>query len=159
MQIEMAERQKPWYQQASILISFFALLLSMISAIYTQIGQRSEEIRSYEEELRKVVERLLELREEFQIRLPASTPDPQQFEVASSFLNTKRSIYLAAAEFLTEKIPEHVSPQIYSILSNERFYDLDYSKAEEYALKAADASPTPLIKVTSLRNLILIRGR
>lgn len=152
LQIATTEKKKPWYQQVSNIVSVIALISSVFSAIYVQIGKNSEEIRSQKEELRKTIALLIDQREDFQTRV-MSIQDSQARERAGSFLNTKRAVLLEAAEFLVTKIPQHVSSSEYNVLAWEAAYSSNFAQAERYFLKAIDASHVTLNRIVTLRSL------
>jgi hypothetical protein len=152
LQISIAEKKKPWYHQASNIISAIALLFSISSGFYVHFSKHSEDIRSQKEELRKTLALLLDLRENFE-KLVGQTVNVQDLENAGIRLNTKRGIYLEAAALLARKIPQHVSATEYNLLAVEVLQDSNFNQAESYFLKGIDASTDLLNRNVALRGI------
>ncbi|MFQ5799963.1 MAG: hypothetical protein ACE5H0_14900 [Bacteroidota bacterium] len=152
LQIATSEGKKPWYRQATTLISLLALLLSGFAGYYSQKAQRAEEIRSKKEELRKTVAAVVELREDFQQRIARMT-DLREQESAALLWNNKRLIHLEFAEFLATQIPNLVSSSEYLVLAYEREVDSNFTRAKRHYEMAVKAGSTALSKVNALRAL------
>ena len=152
LQIATAEKKKPWYKQASIIVSVMALLFSFASATYMQIGKNAEETRSQKDELRKILTLVLDLRGDYQNRI-GPIQNAEIKEEAGTYLNAKRMIYLQAAELLVAKIPQHVSTSEYHVLAWEAIYDSNFKQAKKYLDDSLNASRDTLSKLLALRSL------
>jgi hypothetical protein len=100
----------PWYQEPNMLSaigSLSAVLISLVALYLSSRGQSAQQLREKREELRGVLERLVSLREE-QNAL-SKEQDEGVKAAASVYQNTKREIYLEAAESLARQLSGHVS--------------------------------------------------
>jgi hypothetical protein len=152
LQISTAERKKSWHKEIGSVISVLAILISVFTFAYSQIGQHAEEIRSKKKELRETLAALIDLREDFQTRIGSIT-DPQSRESASVMLNNKRLIHLEAADSLVTQIPDYVSWAEYLFLAYEYQADSNFAEAEHYYQEAIDAGRTAVGKISSIRAL------
>ena len=145
-----AEKKKPWYRDPSILISATALVLSVVTAITSQIASNEASIQAKHEELRKLLSNIIDLRSDFTFRIPLITNVSERTS-AASIDNTKRTIYLEGTETLVSQIRRVVEPSEYITLATEYSYDSKFQMAEQYYLMATDASHDPLSKNIALR--------
>src|SRR5437016_6285263 len=83
------ELGKPWYRNVRTVITGIALLLSIVSFVYTYFGKNADEIRLKREELRKSIIAIVDLR---YIYTGSSNGFLADFH--------KRAIYTEAAEIL-----------------------------------------------------------
>lgn len=156
LQIKAAEKKKPWYKQSPSLTSLLALLLSIITAIYSGVQGHRQDVQKKQESLRGIISSLMDLSNEQQSRLgsvESQKLSPQEREFISGMLNSKRMILAEAADNLVRDIPDAVSSSEYNILANDKLSNGGAARAEEYLKKAVSVSQDPLAKMIALRNL------
>lgn len=155
--LAQAQSQPTWYGNADNItntISFLALLVSGVTAVYTLSSQSAQEIREKKEELRDIIVSLSDSREKFQEKSQTIT-DQQIQEATGISFNSRQQLYLAAAEALIVKIPKHVSWVEYWYLANEYWFAGDYKKSEVYYRRSLKKSSRtiPVYHATALRTL------
>jgi tetratricopeptide (TPR) repeat protein len=95
------------------------------------------------------VEKLVVLREEYNKRY-ATTVDAQERQNLAIHSNTKRSIYLQAAELLVKDLGEEVSSTEYYVIGQENEFESDFQQARDYYRLAVNASANSSISDQSL---------
>lgn len=133
---------QPWYQDASKLTAMASVGAVFISVIALFISHRSsvkQQTREKREELRGVLERLVILREDLTSRVNKITDEQERME-ASIHMNTKRTVYLEAAESLAAQIRRDVTYGEYYIIGTENQLESDFSQARKYYRMAVKAS-------------------
>lgn len=124
--------------------SLFAVLLSIAALYLSQRGQHAQNVREKKEELRGVLERLVSLREEFNVLM--KEPDEALRSSGSIFLNIKKAFYTEAAESIVKTIPQHVTASEYYVIAVENQFESDFADAQKFYAEAArradDSSPT-----------------
>jgi hypothetical protein len=123
----------PWNQDPNMLSaigSLSAVLISVIALLLSYRGQAAQQLREKREELRGVLERLVSLREEQNVL--NKEQDEAVRAQAGAYQNTKRIIYLEAAESLARQISRHVNASEYYVLGVENFWDSDFVEAMTY---------------------------
>lgn len=136
------EPKSSWYRDPNALtaITSIGALIMSIMAIFLSHRQSSEQKRREKrEELRSTVEKLVSLREEFNNGY-ARTVDAQERQNLSIFSNTKRSVYLQAAELLAADLGDEVSSSEYAVIGVENEFESDFLQAREYYRMAVKAS-------------------
>jgi hypothetical protein len=149
----------PWYQEPNMLSaigSLGAVLISLVALYVSHRGESAQQLREKREELRGVLERLVSLREE-QNALNKERDEGLK-AVASAYQNTKRAIYLEAAEALARQIPLQVSAAEYYVLGLENQWESDFIEAEAYYKMAVSRSrhSSPSKQSEILRSLAAI---
>jgi hypothetical protein len=152
LQIEAAEKKRPWYRQLPSLLSLAAFVFSIFTAVLSQFQSSQADIRSKKEEMRKLLDDLVRVQSEFQDRV-IEIKDPAKREIASALLNTRHGMYLEATEVLASQIPKAVSSSEYGILASEKSRISDFKKAEVYQLRAIEAARDPITKCIAYRAL------
>jgi len=143
--------KKPWYLKLSNIISIIAIVFSISTGIYTIASKHREEIRSKKEELRGITQNLIDLR--YEVAKIYASQESQIMKSDLPSINSKRQIFLEAAAYLIEQIPEQVSSQEYRFLAFEYMTDSNYEDAEKYYMKAIDVSRSNIAKIFSNREL------
>ncbi len=155
LQIAAAEKRKPWHKQRPSLMSLVALAFSIFTFALTQQKASLQEVRSKREELRKLLLELVACRETFTkelMPLPGDTADQRQSKDAgSSLLNSRRAIFLEAAEALADQLSGHVSSSEYNVLANEKLAQADFKKAGSYFLLATHVDADPISNAVASR--------
>jgi hypothetical protein len=144
LEIASHEKTRPWYRQPSTIVAVIALLISLVTTIYTQSASKQESIRSKKEELRKLVLNLIEVHQSMRKRVVS--PDGQDPQAVVF----QHRVLLRSALRLVKQIPDEVSSSEYVILSQEVQTVGETSEAERYLRKAVDASASTLEKAQTL---------
>jgi tetratricopeptide (TPR) repeat protein len=147
LELSSQERKKPWYRQPSTLIAVVALIVSVMTTLYSQAASKQESIRSKKEELRRLVISLIDIR---QAVLKAS-PLPESPEIQSA--SREQRVYLQAAQRLVRQIPLEVSSYEYQVLAEELASAGELSEAEDYFRRSVSASTSPFETLQSLGSL------
>jgi hypothetical protein len=141
LELSSQEKRKPWYRQASTLLSVIALLFSG----YSLIVNRNEAIRTRKEELRKLVVALADTR---RLILRANAP-PESPERQTTVL--EQIVNLQAARNLVSHLPSRdVSPYEYRLIAEELLATGEYAAGEDYSRKAVDAATSNVQKSETL---------
>jgi hypothetical protein len=142
-----ADNAKPWYRDPDIMGAIGSLGAVIISVLALYVSSRSQsvqQVREKREELRGVLERLITLREE-QVAT-GRLKDEVEKAITSGYMNTKRAVYLEAAESIAKQIPKSVTASEYYVLGLENYWDSDFVQARMYyrtaAEKSRDSAPT-----------------
>jgi tetratricopeptide (TPR) repeat protein len=129
-----------------------ALIGAILAGLFAWWLHRAEQLGVLKQELRGTITSLVDLREKFQTQVVV-IESPELRELASGILNTKRIIYIEAAEVIANQIGRHVSSSEYNVLASELMFDSNFAQAEKYFLKALDACRSTLAQITALRAL------
>jgi hypothetical protein len=131
----------PWYENPSwwaAIGSLSAMLIALVALYLSYRGQAGQQLRQKREEMRGVLERLISLREE-QNAL-SKEHDEMVKAVAGTYQNSKREIYLDAAESLERQIGDDLSASEYSVLAFENQWESDFVAAKKYFEKGVKRS-------------------
>jgi hypothetical protein len=137
-----AVRQLPWYDKPDFLTaitSIGALLISIVALTLSYRSSSAQEGRQKREELRNIIERLVTLREEFTGRINGIVDGAERMNY-SIFANTKRSIYLQAAEALVKELPGEISSSEYCVLGAENAFESDFLEARRFYREGVKAA-------------------
>lgn len=132
----------PWYDKPdflSAITSIGALFISILALLLTSRSSSAQEKRQKREELRNILERLVNLREEFNSRVNSIVDDAERMNY-STFSNTKRSLYLQAAEALVRELPGEISSSEYYVLGAENAFESDFLQAQQFYQKGVEAA-------------------
>jgi hypothetical protein len=116
-------------QVISALGSILAVFLSLVAVYISWTSSNAQLNREKREEFRQILEILLNLRTEF----ASVSANP-------SLLNSKKLIYLQAAEGIAEQIPRQISSAEYLVLAEENNFEADYKQSRLFFIKAVHAS-------------------
>jgi hypothetical protein len=152
LQIAANEPRTPWLRHPANIISVIALAVSVIGAVMGQLSTDDAELRSKKEELRTVLSRLIDIREDYNSRILA-IPDADARELASSYSETKKNLYLETARHLAAQLKDLVNPTEHLILASEATMESDFAEAERSHQRAVAASHDDMTKHVSLRAL------
>ena len=127
LQVQAAERRRPWYLSATAIISVVSILVATGSAVTLQLyQQRSPQA----ETLTQVVNQLAELRQQ----INKTSTDMATYMAEAQFLNAKRLVLLAKAEELVTALGEKASPSALMILAAELTSTGKPKEAEKWLL-------------------------
>jgi hypothetical protein len=132
-----------------------AVLISLVALIATQRTTHAKTLREQREELKNSIEKLIELRNEFNATMSKLGSDLER-QSYSSIANTKKSIYLESSEHLALGLP-YVTPAEWLVLGYEHMSDSNFHHAEQLfgrAVRAARSSAT-VTQVSALRSLAM----
>lgn len=124
------------------ILSIIALLVSISVAIYTQIRLHSETRGFQREELRNLVIQILETKEKCDRELLILEEDSEEIDLVLSYLGRKISVYLDAAEQLTQQIFQQITTEEYLVLAEGSITVGKFSQAEsffEWAIYVSDS--------------------
>jgi tetratricopeptide (TPR) repeat protein len=130
-----------------------AVLISLVALIATQRSTRAKTLREQRDELKESIEKLIDIRREFNATMPTLGNDAERLAY-SSMMNTKKSIYLESSERLALGLP-FVTPAEWMVLGFEHMYDANFHHAEqlfERAVRSARTSST-VTQVSAMRSL------
>ncbi len=136
-----AKVKKPWLTDAgsiSAAAGFGAFVISIAALVISYRHTREQRVRQKREELRNAIERLISLREEINNIDP--TLDSAVRNSKGSLINTKRTVYLQAAESLAEEVSQYVSSSEWQVLGAENEYESDFAHARYFYEKCVVAS-------------------
>lgn len=129
-----------WLSLGAVIISIFALILSIWQF-------RKEDNRVKREELRNIVEKLIDSRREYNNKLTLSEMDESERITFGDYYGKIFMVYLQAGDKLIESLDKKIiSPIEYFILGAEFEYEGDFSRAIKYYEYARDVSTKTSIK-------------
>ena len=113
LQAANAEKARPWFRQASVLISFLALLFSVGATVYsTQQAQRTE-MSNARDRLGELIQQLLTLPKENSELAVTYADNPAVARQLVVINQTQMSILAGQAADIIHRIPGHVSADEY----------------------------------------------
>lgn len=122
-----------WYKDSATLSaigSIGAVVIAVIALYFSHRGQSQQRLREQREELRGVLERLVSFREE---QNALSKESDVAFKAgASAWQNTKRAIYLEAAETLARQMSRHLTASELFVVGLENHWDADVHDARSW---------------------------
>jgi hypothetical protein len=149
IQIQLAEKRKPWYRQHSLLISIVALVFTVGFNLYGVLYQRSnatkEAVSKNVENLQTILGQLVEIRSDDAKDAVTAKADMAGYSTRNMLRNTKRLALLDAASIAIIGAKNRVPPTAYVALGGEAITDGQYAKGDEYlklAVNAATADTT-----------------
>lgn len=161
---KMIEDNKPWYQQASNMISILAAIIAGVIAVWAMIlphaDQKREEVREQQSDLRSIISDMVDNDQKFLTDSALIKDQMIKFNYGM-FASNKQAVLLEAADVLVNKIPDQVTCSEYGILGVEKAQLHDPQGAENYYLKAlniADGFPQKMGILQSLGNLYFAKG-
>lgn len=128
-------------------------MISLTALVATQRTTAAKTTRELREELKEQIEKLIDLRSEFNRKLSEFQTEYER-EVFGGLTNTKKSIYLESAEYLARRLPRITSAE-WMVLGNEHHMDSNFAKAAQLftlAVRAAQTS-SAVAKIAALRAL------
>jgi tetratricopeptide (TPR) repeat protein len=136
--------------------SFGAFTISIVALIQSSRSALEQKKREKREEFRNLLEKLVSLREDVELRV-GKAEDQNEKASTLEYFNTKRSIFLHSAESIEKDISQQISPSEYIILANENFSESDFDQARKFYEKAVKASEkmtvSKYVKCTANRSL------
>lgn len=121
-----------------VLASVGAVAISLLALVVTSIITRAKTAREKRDELKTLIEKLIDLRNEFNTTMPKFTSDVER-EAYSVLTNSKKAIYLESAEYLAKRV-RHVTSAEWRVLGGEYQMDSNFSKAESLFARAVRAA-------------------
>ena len=110
--------------------SLGAVVIALAALYFSHRGQSAQRLREQREELRGVLERLVTIREE-QAELIKEREESVK-TAAGIWQQTKRMMYLEAAESLSRQLLPHLTASEISIVAMENYYDGDWLEARRW---------------------------
>lgn len=141
LQLDAQRAKRPWYRDISVLISFAAVLVSVLSTGFSYYIARQQSIENDKNQLRDVVQRITALNREYNQLLTGEASPNVVYQ--SGAIATENIILASQAYELIERIPQQLSPVEYTtvadVLSNNGYPE----RAEELFLRAIQEAQTP----------------
>jgi hypothetical protein len=162
LQIASAVRSKPWYKNASTMISVTALLFSFSTTYVSYSRAAAQDVHSTRQELRSLLQRLAALPKENVEIAKKYADDPAAMNMVSGFINQENSLLARQAAELARRLPENTvsGAEYYSVaMALQNAYDL--AAASEflgYAISATTDFNTEIAALRMSANLQFIQG-
>lgn len=154
-----SRQRQSWYEDFNALTaiaSVGALVISVIALFLSHRSSTEQRKRERREELRNIIEKLISFREDLDSRINKLADANERINL-DRYLNTKRRIYLQAAEKIALELSAEVSSTEYRVLAAENFFDSDFSQMRLFNEKAVKAAQNlggdKVGKADALRNL------
>jgi hypothetical protein len=139
VQVQIAEKRKPWYLQVPLLVSIAALLFTVTNTIWTHT---TDSTAKGNERLQSIISQLSEIRTEEAKDLLNSKTDFSAYATRAGLRNTKRIALLEDADAALAEVKGNAPAAIYVSLGTEAESESQYRKADGYFAKAIiKASP------------------
>lgn len=125
--------QDRWFPDKTTLSgigSLGALIISLVALVLSQQSQASQRLREKREELRGILERLIELREEY--LTVKKIADDTEKGLLMSQMYSKQMVYLEAAESIVKQIPKQITASECAVMGHEFTANSDYSRARKF---------------------------
>jgi len=152
--------EKPWYQNASVLVSLLAVLVTVGLTSYNMylqsVGIIQQEMKERQANVRTAVTKLVAARKENIILMQrANTSDRNQLDI---LINSQRQVLLEDAKALVDELGTGASTNTLLILGYELQTDSDFETAHSYYKQALKSARTEhLDRVVALRSLAGLR--
>lgn len=130
LQIAAAETRRPWYSNASVILSLLALLFSFGTTAVSYVRTQQQDVQAARAELRGLIQRLNELPVRNMELAREYAAEPNLQAMAGSFLAHEQSLLAKQATAVIDRIPGHVTATEYFGVA--------------FALSAAGAYPASL---------------
>jgi hypothetical protein len=168
LQIEAAERKKPWYRDVSTRLSIAALAISTVFSGYSVVqSYQQEQAQGVErqraetkaklETLRAFLVQVSDIRaEELQEQATVGRSNPTLFAMRSSARNTKRQILLQSADAVAGDLTGSLTPQVLNTLAYEQMNDSRFDSAEKYFPDALAAAGDDVSKIAARSGLATV---
>jgi hypothetical protein len=144
IQMQLAEKGKPWYRQHSLLISIVALVFTVGFNLYGIFYQRSnatkEAVSKSVENLQTILGQLVEIRSDDAKDAVTAKADMAGYSTRNMLRNTKRLALLNAAGIALAGAKDRVPPTAYVALGGEAVSDGQYAKGDEYLRLGVNAA-------------------
>jgi tetratricopeptide (TPR) repeat protein len=135
IQVQLAEKRKPWHRQYPLLVSIVALLFTVGNTLFT----RSSDIGAKgNERLQSIIAQLSEIRTEESKDLLTAKTDFSAYATRTSLRNTKRVALLEDADAALAEVKGQAPSAIYLSLGSEAAAESEYPKADKYFTKAIE---------------------
>lgn len=142
-------QKKKWYNNPTIIISIFALLLSIGSAVISYKQFQEQNLRNLKSELREILQRIITLNKE---NTEIMDNNPKRFRLYSSLLSEENVLMLDQALGIVKDLPkESICATEYFTLSKALFNAYRLEDALKYAWIMLEVSKDTHTKVTGYR--------
>jgi tetratricopeptide (TPR) repeat protein len=115
LQIDTVQVKKPWYRDASILISVAALLFSLISTAFSQRQVNEQRRQGYRAELRSLIQRISEIPRQG-MEYTRDFKDAGTLANLNGLLQAENAMIARQAREIMDRLPGEVSASEYSLV-------------------------------------------
>lgn len=116
VQIAVAERRRPWYQDVAVMIAVLTFLFSMATTLFAYAQASEQRVQNDRVALRQLVQRLSELgRQNAELVLQTNN---SASGLLSSFIQAENALLAKQAAELIKRIPQHTSASEYVLVAN-----------------------------------------
>jgi hypothetical protein len=152
LQIAAAERTRPWFRQASLIISLLALLLSLASTGYTTWRTEQQDVRAARTELGELIQRLSVLPKE-NLELQTNYANkPAALTQLSGAVNTENLVLARqAADIIERRIPNNVAAIEYYAVASALNLSGDYDTGRRLLERGLERVNDPVSHSAMLR--------
>jgi tetratricopeptide (TPR) repeat protein len=140
LQISAAEKTKPWYLQASVLIALLALVFSLGTTYYSYKRTHQQDVHNAKVELRGLIQRLTALPVQNLDLDKKYKDDSYALIQAGSFLNTEAIVLAKQAVDIVDQIPDEVSATEYYAVATVLAQAGEYGRTLGLYERALDTS-------------------
>jgi len=162
LQINAESHERPWYKNASVLVSLLAVVVTVLITsfnVYQQSqGITEKSIKDKQSNIRAAITKLVEARKENIILMQrANTNDRDQLDI---LINSQRQFLLEDVKVMIDELGVEANTNSLLILGYELQTDADYKTALNYferALKSAQDDSVHSDQVVALRSLANFR--
>lgn len=153
LQIQTAMSHRPWYRQASVIISLTAVLFSLGTTAVSAYRTAQQDVYSSRGELRGLLQRLA--------ALPKEYVEAQAYgnlgQALSRAIGAEHSLLATQAVDVINRIPEHVSAVECTLVATALMESNDWFKAEPLLLRAIEKADNANDKVAALRTYGILK--
>jgi len=153
LQVEAARSSRPWYREPALIISAFALV---ISVLFSAIGMRqvsAKDIAAKQESLRQTVVQIVEGQTEASQAAQDNSGNPLMARWASANLNSKRQVQIDTALALVNELGDKVDASTLVPLAGQLQIDGRYDESLSIYFKALDLVGSPIVRSAILRSI------
>jgi hypothetical protein len=142
LQKQMAEKKKPWYRQATTLMSVAGTLFAVLSGLYSIHSARTQDVSKNAAELNTIISEVIQIHADELQDASSAKSDFVGYSTRSQLRNTRRLALLEEADSKINAASNQVSPSLLIVLATEADGDGEYTTARKYLLLAIQRSQT-----------------
>ena len=162
LQLESAEKAKPWYRDVATLVAALALVFSFGTTLVSYVQGRDHDIEDKRRELRTALQRLAALPKESVDAARVYASDPNSRNMVFGYINEENALLTRHAVDVVKSLPSSaVSAAEYQAVAMALQNSYNYEAAGtflENAIKVTDDFNTEIASVRGIANLRFIQG-
>ncbi|HKV92327.1 MAG TPA: hypothetical protein VJW20_07245 [Candidatus Angelobacter sp.] len=149
------EKHSPWYRKAPILISLFALLVTITNAGWTYFTQYKKDLaQKHDNRLSQLYQLSVEIIDvDKQIKDGWANKSYIQGADLGALLNVKREVMISHAKSLINELGNDVPPEILYEIGEQEETDHEMQEAERLYLQAEKNGASGIVKISCMRSL------